>query len=266
MFPDPLFSFFGMTMNLYNLAHVGGFVPALALALVLARERRLALNLVLDAWLVCVMAALVLTRLLVAFLQQFDPIIPIQWSLAQIITVLGALGVYAALRPRGLGFNGSLADKMDIAAPPVALYAVIARLGCFAAGCCYGIVAENLPWAVTFTHPHAATIYQNVPTHPTQLYEVVGALAILALVLALRQRAVWRGSLMWVVVLTYALMRFVVEFYRGDPQPMVGGLTLNQVVCLALGVLASALLWWRMHGRTIEIAQPLGEIEPRHLG
>lgn len=222
MFPAPLLSIFGMKIYFYNLAHVGGFVPALVLALILARGRRIALKLVLEAWLVCLVADLGLARLLVAFLQQFDPIIPIQWSLAQIITVLGALGVYAALRPRELGFWNSLGDAMDIAAPPVALYIAIARLGCFAAGCCYGIIAENLPWAVTFTNPHAATIYKNIPTHPTQLYEVVSALVILALVLALRHRAAWRGSLMWVFILAYALMRLVIELFRGDLQPMVG--------------------------------------------
>src|SRR5260370_24717391 len=42
----------------------------------------------------------------------------------------------------------------DVFAPGIALGHAIGRLGCFAAGCCYG-KPTNLPWAVTFTNPLA---------------------------------------------------------------------------------------------------------------
>jgi phosphatidylglycerol:prolipoprotein diacylglycerol transferase len=50
----------------------------------------------------------------------------------------------------------------DLAAPSLALGYGIARIGCFAAGCCYG-APTDLPWGVLFPeHTH--------PVHPTQLY------------------------------------------------------------------------------------------------
>ena len=62
---------------------------------------------------------------------------------------------------------------LDVVAAPVALGHAIGRLGCFAAGCCYG-KPTSLPWGVTFTNPFAERISGtplNVSLHPTQLYE-----------------------------------------------------------------------------------------------
>ena len=61
----------------------------------------------------------------------------------------------------------------DVFAPAIALGHGIGRLGCFSAGCCWG-VRTNVPWAVTFTNPVANDLVGvplNVPLHPTQLYE-----------------------------------------------------------------------------------------------
>ena len=73
----------------------------------------------------------------------------------------------------------------DIFAPGIALGHVTGRLGCLAAGCCYGSPTD-VPWAITFTNPLAAA---NVGTplgialHPTQVYEAGAELLILGLLL-----------------------------------------------------------------------------------
>ncbi|MCP5115386.1 MAG: prolipoprotein diacylglyceryl transferase, partial [bacterium] len=61
----------------------------------------------------------------------------------------------------------------DTIAPGLAIGHAIGRLGCFAAGCCWGQQCGR-PWAVTFTNPEAnqlTGVTLNVPVHPTQLYE-----------------------------------------------------------------------------------------------
>src|SRR5579862_4158224 len=61
----------------------------------------------------------------------------------------------------------------DVFAPAIALGHGIGRLGCFSAGCCWGIEC-HLPWAVTFSSPAAHDLVGvplAVPLHPTQLYE-----------------------------------------------------------------------------------------------
>ena len=61
----------------------------------------------------------------------------------------------------------------DVFAPGIALGHGIGRLGCFSAGCCWGVEC-HLPWAVKFTDPAANQLVGvplNLPLHPTQLYE-----------------------------------------------------------------------------------------------
>ena len=65
-------------------------------------------------------------------------------------------------------------------APGIAIGHAIGKLGCFAAGCCWGKECD-LPWAVTFRNPDANALTGvplHVALHPAQLYEL-GAEALL---------------------------------------------------------------------------------------
>lgn len=73
----------------------------------------------------------------------------------------------------------------DSAAPALALAAVLAKLGCFLNGCCFGRPA-GIPWAVCFGGPDvrvaqiaagAIGVFDApLPVHPVQLYEALAAL------------------------------------------------------------------------------------------
>src|SRR3990170_2457097 len=68
----------------------------------------------------------------------------------------------------------------DVFAPGLALGHAIGRLGCLAAGCCWGAVCHR-PWAITFNKPDAhelTGVPLGIPLHPTQLYESLAELAI----------------------------------------------------------------------------------------
>ena len=70
----------------------------------------------------------------------------------------------------------------DVLAPGVVIGQAIGRLGCFAAGCCYGKGA-TVPWAVTFPDIYAARQVGtplDTPLHPTQIYESLATLLIFA--------------------------------------------------------------------------------------
>src|SRR5689334_22892846 len=79
-------------------------------------------------------------------------------------------------------YHLALARFADLTAAPLGLALVLARLGCFLAGCDYGKVTA-LPWAIRFPpgspawHDHvtagllAADRSASLPVHPTQLYE-----------------------------------------------------------------------------------------------
>lgn len=70
----------------------------------------------------------------------------------------------------------------DLCGPSIALGQAIGRVGCFMAGDDY-TAPTQLPWAVRFTDPDAASIGGaplGVPLHPVQLYESIVCLALFA--------------------------------------------------------------------------------------
>jgi len=102
----------------------------------------------------------------------------------------------------------------DILAPSIALGQSIGRLGCFSAGCCYG-KPTDLPWGVTFTDPDSLAVL-GVPVHPTQIYESAGAFCIFIGLYIFKDRKKFDGQVFWLYVLCYSVLRFVIEFWRGD--------------------------------------------------
>ncbi len=102
----------------------------------------------------------------------------------------------------------------DALAPSIALGQAIGRIGCFSAGCCYGL-PTNVPWAVTFTAPGTLAI-PGVPLHPTQLYESFSMFILFAVLWAFRKKIKFDGQLFWIYVMSYSVIRFIIENYRGD--------------------------------------------------
>ena len=102
----------------------------------------------------------------------------------------------------------------DILAPCIALGQAIGRLGCFSAGCCYG-KPTDLPWGVTFTDLDSLAVL-GVPLHPTQIYESAGTLSIFAFLWLYRKKTAFEGQLFWLYVMLYSVLRFAIEFARGD--------------------------------------------------
>ncbi len=159
----------------------------------------------------------------------------------------GLIGAVVALvvllRKRRIGFW----TFADMAAPAVALGHAIGRIGCFLAGCCWGREC-SLPWAVTFTDPVAERnvgVPLNVPLHPTQLYESAGLFALCGLLLAVGKRL--RPAQTFALYLGgYALLRFTIEFFRGDPRGTVfgGALSTSQLIALIGIAAALSIGWW----------------------
>jgi len=146
---------------------------------------------------------------------------------------------------------------LDLLAPALALGHGIGRLGCFAAGCCYGR-PTSLPWGVKFSSPVAQLLAGTplgVSLHPTQLYEAAAEfLNFLLLVLVgarlHSQKAAGtgpRGRIIGAYFILYGLERGAIEFFRGDPGRTLmfhNAVSLMQLVSVAL-ILAGSFLWWR---------------------
>jgi phosphatidylglycerol:prolipoprotein diacylglycerol transferase len=136
----------------------------------------------------------------------------------------------------------------DVFAPGIALGHVTGRLGCLAAGCCYG-KPTDVPWAIVFTDPLAAANVGTplgIPLHPTQLYEAGAALIILTLLLLTERRGrPFAGRTFWSYMFLYAVSRYIIEMYRGDPRGTVFGIfSTSQFISVVLGPLSLFMLFW----------------------
>ena len=101
----------------------------------------------------------------------------------------------------------------EICVPTVPLAQAFGRLGCFSAGCCYG-QAYSGPLSVTFTRSLAAP--NGVPLLPIQLIEASGSLLLFLTLMFFGRRRPRDGALTGAYLLSYAVMRFILEFFRGD--------------------------------------------------
>lgn len=132
----------------------------------------------------------------------------------------------------------------DLFAPYVALGLAFGRLGCFLAGCCYGN-ETSLPWGVTFTDPNSLAPL-NVSLHPTQLYDGANGFAIFLFLKWMGNRKTFEGQVFWTFLLLYAVTRFFIEWFRGDPRGFLFGtlLSTSQAVGLVLAILSVFMLFY----------------------
>jgi len=133
----------------------------------------------------------------------------------------------------------------DIGVTSLALAHGFGRIGCFAAGCCYGSFCPY-PWGVHNDTAFLDPALSGQALHPVQLYESF-ALFLLAGLMAwlVRARKCSAGTVAMIYLTGYAAIRFVTEFFRGDLDRgfVVGGwLSASQGVALVLFLLGSGVL------------------------
>jgi phosphatidylglycerol:prolipoprotein diacylglycerol transferase len=144
----------------------------------------------------------------------------------------------------------------DCAAPGLALAQGIARVGCFLAGCCWGIRTQ-LPFGVAFTSEQAHSITGvplGVKLHPTQLYEAALVLLAIPFLLRLLKHKSFDGEVVLAYILYYAVVRLFLEFLRGDPRGSYFNdlLSTSQLISLLIIPTATFLLVWLKRQSSME--------------
>jgi phosphatidylglycerol:prolipoprotein diacylglycerol transferase len=161
--------------------------------------------------------------------------------LGGIIAILVSLGLYLWMKKIPILMY---LDRVSIYAPLVQSFG---RLGCFFAGCCYG-VHSNSWWSVTYTHPlHMAP--QFVPLHPAQLYSVVILFLIfLFLYFVLQKKSKTSGMLIFSYLFLVSMERFLIDFIRWDrlffESEKFSYFSIHQWIALAVALGAGIGLFW----------------------
>ena len=128
----------------------------------------------------------------------------------------------------------------DALAPSIALGHMFGRIGCFLNGCCYGAPCHQA-WAVRFPEDHYTL---GLPVHPVQLYEAGLNLLLYVSLEWLYRRKRFDGQVFGIYLLAYAILRLVVEFFRGDyGDHRIGPFTPGQLISAAILAGGIAVLW-----------------------
>jgi phosphatidylglycerol:prolipoprotein diacylglycerol transferase len=140
----------------------------------------------------------------------------------------------------------------DAFAPGLAIGHAIGRVGCFAAGCCWGKPTHAF-WGITFSSP-LAHAWVGTPLgealEPTQLFESAIELANFFILTWMLKRRKFEGQVMGTYLILYGVARYFLEFLRDDPGrgSVFGGImTGTQLISVGL-VITGGLMWWLRSG------------------
>jgi phosphatidylglycerol:prolipoprotein diacylglycerol transferase len=257
-----LFHAFGETISSYAVANFVGYGAGVAIGFWLGLKDGRSLRDLIDLGIVVVVSALLGSKLFHTLFEAkghllsdgstagglLDLLKDDPWHWARLFEagyvfyggVLGAIGMaYLFTVRRRIPDKGSIGDY---GVPGLLFGTFIGRMGCFLAGCCYG-VPTSMPWAVTFPDDHPT---HGVPVHPTELYDAAfGLVGIVAYALLYKKRR-FGGETLCAYVVAYAAWRFSTEMFRADADRGVWfGDTLSTSQLVALATIPATIFFWR---------------------
>jgi phosphatidylglycerol:prolipoprotein diacylglycerol transferase len=158
----------------------------------------------------------------------------------------GFLGVILAMLWFARSRKKAWLAVTDFIAPLVPLGLGAGRLGNFINAELWGRPTD-VPWAMVFPG------VDNLPRHPSQLYQFAGEGLVLFLLLwAFSRRPRPTGAVSGLFLIGYGILRFLVEYTR-EPDDFLGllalGLSMGQWLSLPMVVVGVAMLVWAYRGK-----------------
>ena len=152
----------------------------------------------------------------------------------------------------------------DLLAAVIPLGHAFGRIGCFFYGCCYG--RDSDAWcAVTFPMG-SPSWYEHgrkmVSVLPTQLFEAAALLVLFGLLMWAWRKTVpsassrtgagksgFPGTILGVYLCGYAVIRFGIEYLRGDPRAAVGPFSISQAISIGMLIIGALFIGFARHHR-----------------
>ncbi len=148
----------------------------------------------------------------------------------------GVLGAFLYAKQFHLDFFPLLESLI----PSVPLIHAFGRIGCFCAGCCYGLPASP-PWGVYFSADSVAP--KGISLFPIQLVESGINFVLFAVLFCYSRRARPDGRILGLYFLCYSVERFILEFFRGDGvRGVLLGLSTSQWISIVVFLAGGYLL------------------------
>lgn len=137
----------------------------------------------------------------------------------------------------------------DLLCTVIPLGHAFGRIGCFFYGCCYG--RDSDAWCAVVFPAGSPSWFEHgrrmVSVLPTQLFEAAALLVLFAL-LVWMYRKFARGTL-GVYMVGYGIIRFGMEYLRGDPRAAVGPFSISQTISIGMIAVGAFFIERAYHSR-----------------
>ena len=268
------FQLFGLNIHWYGIMVALGFLASLAVLEYKRDYARMTSDQIIDLSIIVVVCGIVGARIAYV-IQFFDQFRGNLWKIFRVDQgglvfyggfILAALVIFRYVRKHKL----CVPRILDICAPAMAIGHAFGRIGCFIQGCCFGIPCKAFGTvyppgtAPAARYPDMDSIAANLqltgkaalsslPLLPVQLIESAGNL-LLGIGLLLLFRKIRRtGTVAAVYFIGYGIMRFILEYFRGDHTDRIIGLTRAQLVgvfiMIPIGIFCC--FYFKKHGEDV---------------
>ena len=233
-----LLSIFGLEIRYYGLIYVIGFLLVLFILIKERSKLKLSKDEVYDYVFYLIIFLIAGARLFEILF--YNPSFYFSNPLQMLMIWKGGLSFHGGLagiiiwtlifsRKKKLSFY----EFTDILAIPGAFMLFLGRIANFLNGELVGRIT-NLPWAVKFNG------YEGF-RHPSQIYESLKNLLIFFVLLFFRNKNLKKGTLTWLFVFLYGILRFFVEFAK-EPISSIIGIPTGQLLSILMIIIGGYFL------------------------
>lgn len=257
----PALRVFGLTVPTYGVLYLLAFAAGLFTLAVLARKEGFEVYQITMLGVYCVLVSRLSSVFINALMTGTNVSLGLMQSTGAFFWALlpGLIFGFGYSKYHGL----PVFRVLDCLSPALVLAQAIGRLGCFAAGCCFGKPTTSA-FGVIYTDARAHNICHvplHVAIHPTQLYESVGGVLIFVLLLWFYPRRTFPGQIFSIMLGSVSAARVIFEAFRGDRERglIFDWLSLPRLVAAILCVVAVLLfLHLRRKETTGSVVRNLG--------
>ena len=248
----PFIELFGKQIPIYGICYYLGIALSAIVAVSICKKRNIERYDIVYSAVYAVLAGALCAKLLFIGVS-LRQIIELKLSFIQILKggfvfYGGLIGGAAGLAIYVKQFKLPAADFFDIYAAAMPLGHAVGRVGCLFAGCCYGMEYDG-PLSVTYNYSVGNTPI-GVPLLPIQIIEAVLLFVLFIALMVLFFNTKVKYLVTATYILSYAGIRFVIEFFRGDlERGKLAGFATSQWISLALIMVTVALMCLSAHRR-----------------
>ncbi len=165
----------------------------------------------------------------------------------------GLIGGFIGLILYCREFKLPVVDFLDTYAVSVPLGHIFGRIGCFMSGCCYGMPHDGF-FSVTYLEGITADINAVGQSRlAVQLIEAISLLVLYVILELVFYKSKRKGLCTCLYIIGYSFIRFVLEYFRGDPaRGFLLGMTTSQLISVLFVLSMVVVLGYNFYKKNYE--------------